>query len=76
MSRKIGLLVLVIALVIPAAAAGKPGAISGYVRDATGVPQMGAIVEVLSSSATTLRVLTDDHGFYSADGLLPGIFAV
>ena len=76
MSRKIGLLVLVIALVIPAAAAGKPGAISGYVRDATGVPQMGAIVEVLNSSATTLRVLTDDHGFYSADGLLPGIYAV
>jgi hypothetical protein len=76
MPRKLGLLVLVLGLVLPAAAAGKPGVISGYVRSANGVPQMGAIVEVLSSSAGTLRVLSDDHGFYSAAGLLPGVYAV
>ena len=76
MSRKIGLLMLVLGLALPAAAAAKPGVISGYVRSATGVPQMGAIVEVLNSSASTLRVLTDDHGFYSADGLMPGVYAV
>ena len=76
MSRKLGLIVLVLGLALPAVAAGKPGVISGYVRNGAGVPQMGAIVEVLSSSASTLRVLTDDHGYYSADGLIPGVYAV
>jgi carboxypeptidase family protein len=74
MLLKVGCVVLVLALVLPAAAAGKPGTISGYVRDAAGVPQMGAVVEVLGSASRTLRVFTDDKGFYSAAGLLPGIY--
>jgi hypothetical protein len=53
-----------------------PGTISGYVRDASGAPQMGAVVEVLSSAAQTLKVFTDDHGFYSARNLLPGTYSI
>ncbi|HEX3321017.1 MAG TPA: carboxypeptidase-like regulatory domain-containing protein [Terriglobales bacterium] len=75
MAGRFGWFVLLFSLAIPAVAAGKPGAITGYVRSVTGVPQMGAIVEVLGS-AGALRVLTDDHGFYSASGLLPGIYSV
>jgi hypothetical protein len=58
-----------------------PGAISGYVRDASGAPQMGAVVEVLGSAAQalkafTLKAFTDDRGFYSVSGLLPGTYSV
>ncbi|MGO9402164.1 MAG: carboxypeptidase-like regulatory domain-containing protein [Terriglobales bacterium] len=52
------------------------GAISGYVRDGNGAPQMGAVVEVLGSAAHTLKVFTDDHGFYSVASLLPGTYSV
>jgi hypothetical protein len=71
---KLGL--LGIALALPALAADRSGSISGYVRSATGVPQMGAMVEVLGSAARNLKVFTDENGFYSASGLLPGVYSV
>ena len=73
---KLGL--LGIALALPALAADRPGSssISGYVRSATGVPQMGAMVEVLGTAAHNLKVFTDENGFYSASGLLPGVYSV
>jgi hypothetical protein len=71
---KLGL--LGIALALPVLAAGRPGSISGYVRNASGVPQMGAMVEVLGTAAHNLRVFTDENGFYSASGLLPGVYSV
>lgn len=71
---KLGL--LGIALALPALAAERPGSISGYVRSASGVPQMGAMVEVLGSAAHTLKVFTDENGFYSASGLLPGVYNI
>src|SRR5216684_4329216 len=73
---KLGL--LGIALALPVLAADRPGAgsISGYVRSAAGVPQMGAMVEVLGSAAHNLKVFTDENGFYSASGLLPGVYSV
>ena len=71
---KLGL--LGIALALPALAADRPSSISGYVRSASGVPQMGAMVEVLGSATHTLKVFTDENGFYSATGLLPGIYSV
>ena len=78
--RKLGfkLGLLGIALTLPLLAADRPGAgsISGYVRNAAGVPQMGAMVEVLGSAAHTLKVFTDENGFYSASGLLPGVYSV
>ena len=73
---KLGL--LGIALALPVLAADRPASssISGYVRSAAGVPQMGAMVEVLGSAAHTLKVFTDENGFYSASGLLPGVYSV
>jgi len=75
MFRKLGFLVILMALALPAwSEAGKisAGTISGYVRDRSGTPQMGAAVEVLGSAAT--RVFTDEHGFYSIASLLPGTY--
>jgi len=47
------------------------GNISGYVRSSAGVPQMGAMVEVLSSALHTFRMFTDENGFYSARNVVP-----
>ena len=67
---------MIIALSLPVWAADRPGAISGYVRDASGIPQMGAVVEIAGSAAQSLTVFTDGKGFYSATGLLPGLYSV
>src|SRR5277367_2546382 len=65
-----------IVVCIPAWAADRPGAISGYVRDASGIPQMGAVVEIIGTAARTLTVFTDGAGFYYASDLLPGLYSV
>jgi hypothetical protein len=67
---------VIVALSLPAWAGERPGAISGYVRDASGIPQMGAIVEIIGSAAHTLTVFTDGAGFYSASDLLPGFYSI
>jgi hypothetical protein len=67
---------VIVALSLPACAADRPGAISGYVRDASGIPQMGAVVEIAGSAARILTVFTDRDGFYSASGLLPGSYSI
>src|ERR1017187_864829 len=75
MFRKLGFLVMLMALALPAwSEPGKisAGTISGYVRDASGAPQMGAAVEVLGAAAQ--KVFTDDRGFYSIARLLPGTY--
>src|SRR5271167_3613912 len=61
-------------LALPVWSADRPGTISGYVRAASGVPQMGAMVEILGAAAHTLKVFTDEDGFFSAAGLLPGVY--
>jgi len=76
MFRKVSLLALLLGLVLPAWSADQPGTISGCVRSASGVPQMGVAVEFLSSAAHSLTVFTDENGFYSATGLIPGIYSV
>ncbi len=81
--------VLVSAMAFPAWSQTKSavkGAISGYVRDGTGSPQMGAAVEILGSAvvgsaivgsaAQALKVFTDDRGYYSVASLLPGTYSV
>ena len=78
--RRLGSLIFVAVLVttvtLPAWCGTASGVISGYVRDGTGAPQMGAAVEVLGSAAHALKVFTDDRGFYSVASLLPGIYSV
>ena len=80
MFRKLRFLVVVVSVALPAwcgtASGAISGAISGYVRDGSGAPQMGAAVEVLGSAAHALKVFTDDRGFYSIASLLPGTYSV
>jgi len=83
MLRRLGFIVVVAMVAgtaLPAWCGTAPGSIageiSGYVRDAGGVPQMGAAVEVLGSAAQALKVFTDDRGFYSVARLLPGTYSV
>jgi hypothetical protein len=94
MLRKLGFLVvfavIVTTMAVPAwcgsVSGALPGAISGYVRDGSGAPQMGAAVEILGSAVTgsavvgsaaqALKVFTDDRGFYSVASLLPGTYSV
>ena len=88
MFRKLGFLIVVVSVVVVSMAlpawsgtvsGAISGAISGYVRDGSGAPQMGAAVEILGSAAQalqTLKVFTDDRGFYSVASLLPGTYSV
>jgi hypothetical protein len=75
MVRRLGLLVVAMTVAIGASAAVNPGAISGYVRNSAGTPQMGAVVEVLSTGAP-LQARTDANGYYALSGLLPGLYAI
>ena len=63
-------------IAIPVWAAERPGAISGYVRNTSGHPQMGAIVEILGAAHSSLTVFTDDAGHFTATGLVPGFYTV
>jgi len=74
--RKLGFSVLLLGLALPVWSADKQAKISGFVRGATGIPQMGATVELLGAAANSLRVFTDEDGFYSAAGLLPGVYSI
>jgi Carboxypeptidase regulatory-like domain len=84
MFRKLGFVIIIASVIagaaLPAwcgaASSTISGAISGYVRDASGAPQMGAAVEILGSAADALKVFTDDRGFYSVASLLPGTYSV
>ncbi len=76
MGRKLGCLLILLAMALPAWPAGKPGVISGVVKNSTGIPQMGAVVEVFSSATHAVKVFTDARGFYTAVGLLPGNYDV
>lgn len=74
--RHFGFSALIVALSFPAWAADRPAVISGYVRDAAGTPQMGAVVQIAGAASRNLTVFTDGTGFFSATGLLPGIYSV
>jgi hypothetical protein len=67
---------VLVALSLPALAADRAGTLSGYVRDASGTPQMGAVVEIIGTAARTFTVFTDDSGFYYAADLVPGLYTV
>lgn len=74
--RNLGTWVVLVVLAIPVCAADRPGAISGYVRNNAGTPQMGAVVQILGAAHYTLTVFTDAAGYYTATGLLPGSYTV
>src|ERR1700726_917464 len=74
--RNLGIWAVLLGLSLPAWAVEQPGAISGYVRNNTGAPQMGAVVQILGAANRTLTVFTDAAGFYTATGLLPGLYTL
>lgn len=81
--NEIGVAVLLLAglmlALVPAAQAAGPGTstISGVVRDAQGVAQMGALVQVLGANAATLgTAFTDPRGRYVITNLSPGLYLV
>jgi hypothetical protein len=58
-------------------AVGQGAAVSGVVRDAQGVTQLGALVQVLAEDSTVLgTAFTDLHGRYIIPHLLPGRYEV
>ena len=67
---------MIVGLSLPAWGGTRPGEISGYVYNPSGLPQMGAIVEIIGAAAQTLTVFTDVAGFYSATDLVPGFYSV
>lgn len=67
---------MIVGLSLPAWGGARPGEISGYVYNPSGLPQMGAIVEIIGAAAQTLTVFTDVAGFYSATDLVPGFYSV
>lgn len=67
---------IVLGLSLPACAAERLGAISGYVRNAAGDPQMGAVVEILGVANRTIIVFSDGAGYYAASGLIPGLYSL
>jgi hypothetical protein len=77
MSGRLGFWVAVtLGLILPAMAANRPATLSGYVRDTSGVPQMGATVEVLGAAALQFRAFTDEKGFFRIADLLPGTYSI
>ncbi len=76
MIRKLGCFLVTLGLVLPVWAGNRPGSISGFVRDTSGIPQMGAMVEVLGAAVPALRAFTDARGFYSIRDLVPGTYSL
>src|SRR5579863_8502201 len=54
-----------------------PGSISGVVRNSAGVPQIGAVVQLLRPDLSVLAIVyTNDKGQYSIPSILPGHYAL
>ena len=54
-----------------------PGSVSGLVRDSAGVPQIGAVVQLLRPDMTVIAsVYTSGDGHFTIPSVLPGRYAV
>ncbi|WP_158945283.1 carboxypeptidase regulatory-like domain-containing protein [Granulicella sp. S190] len=74
---KIALLSLMLLTAAVGVAVGQNAAVSGVVRDAQGVAQLGALVQVIAAdSAMAGTAFTDLHGRYFIPHLLPGQYEV
>ena len=74
---KIAFLSLMLLTAAVRVAAGQGAAVSGVVRDAQGVAQLGALVQVVAENSAVLgTAFTDLHGRYLIPHLLPGKYEV
>lgn len=73
-------LVSLVALIVMASApiyGASTGTVSGVVRDSAGIPQIGAVVQLLRPDMSVIAaVYTNSKGTYSFSDLLPGRYAV
>lgn len=77
MGQKLGTMLVVMALALSVPAYAHQGSISGKVKNAAGVPQMGAMVEAIAyGAAKTYTVFTDDAGTYTLPELVPGTYDI
>lgn len=71
------LFLLLIATGAASAHAGGPVAVSGVVRDSSGAPQSGAIVQLLQPDFTIVAsAYTNAVGAYRFTGIFPGLYSV
>ena len=74
---ELGVVTLLLATVAVCRGADGGAMISGVVRDARGVPQMGAVVEILSTGAVVrATAYTDLKGRYAVARVVPGRYGV
>jgi Carboxypeptidase regulatory-like domain len=74
---KIAILAVMLAAAATGRAAGPVAAVSGVVRDAQGVAQMGALVQVLAQNSVMVgTAFTDLHGRYLIANIVPGKYEV
>ena len=74
---KIAFLAVIVAVAATCRAAGSSAAVSGVVRDAQGVAEMGALVQVLAQNSVMVgTAFTDLHGRYLISNLIPGKYEV
>ena len=79
MTRRVhfALLTILIALGSLPANGAAPGSVTGQVRDSSGIPQIGAIVELLRPDLTLVTtVYTDSKGRFNISSVFPGHYAV
>jgi len=76
MANRLPWLVVLLGAALPVCAAG-PGSIYGTVKNAEGIPQMGALVEIFASGALQPSIaFTSPAGTYQAANLAPGSYRV
>ena len=75
--RRVGSLLLLVAVGLTVPVWATPGSISGKVKNAQGVPQMGAMVQVSClGAAKVFEAFTDETGNYVIHDLIPGTYDV
>ena len=68
---------VLLALAVPSAKAAMFGSVAGLVRDDRGLPQMGAVVTLLTADGVLAkRAYTSYSGAFQIDDLLPGNYTI
>ena len=79
MMRRVHLVVFAVLIAMSSApvAGAASGSVSGLVRDSAGVPQIGAVVQLLRPDLTVIAsVYTNSDGRFTIPSILPGRYAV
>ena len=74
--RQIVMLLLVLALAVPALAQEQRGAIEGVVKDSSGGVLPGVTVEAKNASGAVVTAVTDNRGAFRFPAVAPGTYTV